>query len=277
MPRTRRPTPRPAAEVARLDTEALVLRVVELGESDLVAHLLTPETSRLTVIAKGARRSRKRFPGALDLLCHAAVQVDRRRPHGMARLEQARLVEPFTALRAAPARFTLACYVAELVDRLAPEGAGGREARRLFDAALGALRAIAAGSPDARLRVLLEVRLLAALGLAPELGRCVRCGRPLEAGAAVLFHVAEGGALCARCARPGDAAVAVGLGTLRALEQSLRLELGQLPRLGLSGVALDEARGLLARFLRFHVGLELRSEGILDRLLARERRVGSAP
>lgn len=263
--------------MSRLDTEALVLRVVDFGESDRIAHLLTPESARLTVIAKGARRSRKRFPGALDLLCHVSVQIERRRPQGMARLEQARLLDPFAALRADPARFALACYATELVDRLAPEGAGGREAERLFAALLGALRAIAAGPPDARLRVLLEVRLLAALGLAPELGRCVRCGRGLEAGPAPLFAVAEGGALCVRCARPGDAAVAVGLGTLRTLEQSLRLELRQLPRLGLSGAALDEARGLVARFLRFHVGLELRSEPVLERLLARERRVASAP
>jgi DNA repair protein RecO (recombination protein O) len=263
--------------VARLDTEALVLRVVDYGESDRIAHLLTPETSRLTVIAKGARRSRKRFPGALDLLCHVAVQVERRRPQALARLEQARLLDPFTALRADPARFALACYVAELVDRLAPEGAGGREARRLFDVTLGAVRTIASGPPDARLRALLEVRLLAALGLAPELGRCVRCGRALEAGGDVLFAVPEGGALCARCARPGDAAVPVGLGTLRSLEQSLRLPLAQLPRLRLAGAALDEARGLLARFLRFHVGLELRSEPVLERLLARERRAAPAP
>jgi DNA repair protein RecO (recombination protein O) len=254
--------------VGRLDTEALVLRIVDFGESDRIAHLLTPETARLTVIAKGARRSRKRFPGALDLLCHAAVHVERRRPQAMARLEQARLVDPLAALRADPARFALACYVAELVDRLAPEGAGGRDARRLFDVTLGALRAIAAGRPDARLRVLLEVRVLAALGLAPELGRCVRCGSALEPGRPAVFHVAEGGALCGRCPRPGDAAVPVGLGTLRTLAQSLRLELPQLRRLGLSGAALDEARGLVARFLRFHVGLELRSEPVLDRLLA---------
>lgn len=254
-----------------------MLRVVDFGESDRIAHLLLPAASRLTVIAKGARRSRKRFPGALDLLCLASVQVERRGPQGMARLEQARLLDPFAALRADPARFALGCYVAELVDRLAPEGAGGPEARRLFEATLAALRTIATGRPDARLRVLLEVRLLAALGLAPELERCVRCGRPLEAGAPARFHVAEGGALCGACARPGDAVVGVGLGTLRTLAQSLRLELAQLPRLGLSGAALDEARGLLARFLRFHVGLELRSEAVLERLLATERREALLP
>src|SRR5690606_41360487 len=113
-------------------------------------------------LGKGARRSRKRFPGALALLCRISVQIERRRPQGMARLEQARLLDPFPALRADPARFALACYAAELVDRLAPEGVGGREAERLFAALLGVLDAVATGPPDARLRVLIEVRLLAA-------------------------------------------------------------------------------------------------------------------
>lgn len=257
--------------MARVESEALVLRVVEFGESDLIAHLLTPTHSRLTVIAKGARRSRKRFSGCLDLLCHLRVQVERRRPQGMARLEQARLHEPFAGLRSEPGRFGLACYVAELVDRLAPEGAGGPEARRLFATVLAALRAILDGRPDARLRVLLELRLLAALGLAPELRQCVRCGSALAAGPPVGFHVGEGGPSCGACTRPGDAVIAVGLGTLRALEQSLRLDLAQLSRLGFAGAALDEATGLLTRFLRFHVGLELRSEAVLGRLLARER------
>lgn len=257
--------------MARLESDALVLRVVEFGESDLIVHLLTPSHSRLTVIAKGARRSRKRFSGCLDLLCLVRVQIERRRPQGMARLEQARLREPFAGLRTEPGRFGLACYVAELVDRLAPEGAGGPEARRLFATVVAALHAILDGRPDARLRVLLELRLLATLGLGPELRQCVRCGSALATGPSVLFHVGEGGPLCLACARAGDAAVPVGLGTLRALEQSLRLDLAQWPRLGLTGAALAEATGLLARFLRFHVGLELRSDAVLDRLLARTR------
>ena len=157
-----------------LETEALVLRVVDFGESDRIAHLLTPATSRLTVIAKGARRSRRRFPGTLDLFNHLAVRVERRRATSLARLEQGRLLDSFPALRARPVRFALACYLVELVDRLAPEGAGGREARQLFEAVLGALRAIGERAPDARLRVLLELRVLAALGLRPEFARCVR-------------------------------------------------------------------------------------------------------
>ena len=246
-----------------LEAQALVLRVVDLGESDRIAHLLTPATSRLTVIAKGARRSRRRFPGTLDLLNLLAVRVDRRRPGSLARLEQARLVDAFPALRVRSSRFALACYLVELIDRLAPEGAGGREARQLFDAALGSLRAIGEREPDARLRVLLELRVLAALGLRPEFSRCVRCGRGLEETAVASFHVAEGGPLCARCASPGEAALEVHLGTLRALDQGLRLPLERLARLALPPLAQREAELLLGRFERFHAGIELRSERFL--------------
>ena len=258
--------------MATLETQALVLRVVDFGESDRIAHLLTPATSRLTVIAKGARRSRRRFPGTLDLFNLLAVRIDRRRAASLARLEQARLVDSFPALRASPARFALACYLVELLDRLAPEGAAGREARALFALASGALATVAGRPADARLRVLLELRALGALGLRPELARCVRCGRSLTGAAAsegaVAFHVGEGGPHCGDCTRSGDAALPVHLGTLRALDQGLRLPFDRLDRLALSPQALRESELLLARFLRFHAGVELRSERFLSRVLA---------
>jgi DNA repair protein RecO (recombination protein O) len=245
-------------------TEALVLRAVDFGESDRIAHLLTPDAGRLTAIAKGAKRSRRRFPGTLDVFNLLRVQVaPRRRPGALARLEQAQLVDWHPGLRDRPARFALACYLVELLDRLAPEGAGGPEAARLFRFASEALQAVEAAAPDARLRALLELRALEALGLRPELAACVRCGGEPDA-----FHVAEGGALCARCAAAVPGALAVRRGTLRALEQALRLPLSHLGRLGLAGAALAEAADLVARFQRFHIGVELRSERFLRQQLA---------
>jgi hypothetical protein len=55
-------------------------------------------------------------------------------------------------------------------------------------------------------------------------------------------------------------------GTLRALDQGLRFELGQLDRLVMSGPSLAEAHQLLVRFQRYHVGVELRSAEFLDRV-----------
>jgi DNA repair protein RecO (recombination protein O) len=253
--------------VFTLQTEALVLRAVAFGESDLILHLLTPETARLTAIAKHARRSRRRFAGNLDFFNHLRVSAVRRSPNSMARLEHAGLIASCDAIRRDPARFALGCYLLELLDRLSPEGGARADARRLFDFALAALETLDARRPDARLRVLLELRALDALGLRPELERCVRCGAGLGGGQTIGFHVGEGGPVCAACRRDGAGTLALHLGTLRALAQGLRLDLGRLERLSLPAAALSEARGLLSRFTRFHLGVELQSERFLNEIV----------
>lgn len=262
-------------------SEALVLRTLDFGESDCIVHLLTPEAGRLTAIAKGAKRSHRRFPGTLDLLNHLHIQVAvRRRAGAMARLEHSRLVGCFPGLRRDPTRFALGCYVLELFDQLAPEGTGGRESEGLFRFALLALATLERQEPTPNLRIFLELHALHALGLRPELRRCVRCARDLSAPAAqtpteIGFHIPEGGPVCGACSIRVDGLLTVHLGTLRTLDQSLRLGLDRLGRLALGGIALAEAQTLLRRFQRFHVGVELRSERFLDELRVREA-VGSA-
>jgi DNA repair protein RecO (recombination protein O) len=253
--------------VKGIQTEALILRAVDFGESDRILHLLIPDSGRLTVIAKGARRSVRRFAGTLDLFNHLRVQVDLRRPTTMARLDQARLIESFDALRVDPARFGLGCYLLELFDRLAPDGGNRSDMQRLFRFALDALRAIAAQPPSPRVRTLLEQRALDALGLRPELRHCVRCGGTTGPGAQVDFHVADGGPVCSACAARLDGLLRVHLGTLRALEQGLRFDFDRLDRLAMGARTVAEAQRLMSRFQRFHVGVELRSERFLDRIL----------
>jgi DNA repair protein RecO (recombination protein O) len=256
-------------------TEALVLRAVDFGESDRIVHLLTPAAGRLPAIAKGARRSRRRFPGTLDLFNQLAVQVVRSRPGALARLEGARLLRTFESIRAGAERFALGCYLLELLDRLAPEGGAPRDLARLFAFARGALDWLDREPPSQRMRVLLELRALDALGLRPELLRCVRCGRELAASERssdgtrrpLLFLIGEGGALCSACAPDAHgAALPIHLGTLRALDRALRFPLDQLGRLALAGDALAEAQRLLTRFLGFHVGVELQSRRVLEEL-----------
>ena len=260
----------------KLATEALVLRAVDLGESDRVVHLLTPETGRIAAIAKGARRSVKRFPGTLDFFNQLSVSIERKRGVAqLARLEHAKLIRAFHGIREHPSRFALGCYVLELLDRLAPEGGRRGDLAALYRFAINALGAVDTLAPTPRLRALLELRLLAAVGLRPELASCVRCGRALSAPRAQ-FWVAEGGAICADCSQPHEHGIPIHLGTLRALEQSLAFPLANGGRIALSGQALEEAQTVIGRFLRFHVGIEPKSEAFLSAELERGARRAAA-
>jgi len=253
--------PVPASE----QTHALILRAVDVGESDRIVHLLVPEHGRVTARASGARRSTKRFSGTLDLFNHLRVSLHRRRGAAIGRLEQAVLVHHYAPLRSDPARFALACYLLELLDRLAPEGGARRDMQRLFRFALDSFEAISSHRPDIALRTVLELRALDALGVRPELRRCVGCARELT-DERVGFHVADGGPVCGTCAVRRSGVLPVHLGTLRALERALALEVAQLDRLILNEGTIREARQVVGRFQRYHVGVELRSQRFLDRM-----------
>ena len=257
--------------MAALQCEAVLLRSVDYGESDRIVHLLTAGSGRLTAIAKGARRSHRRFPGTLDVFNHLAVQGRSSPRASMAFLEQARLVNPFLGLRADPARYALASFLMEMLDRLSPEGVEGAEAEHLFLYATESLALLESVRPSATLRLLLELRGFDALGQRPELGRCVRCGRvPAENVASnhrVGFHVADGGIVCSACAIRLEGLVSIDLGTLRALERGFESAPDRLMEIELRDRALEEAARLVFRFQRFHIGLELRSERFLDEIL----------
>jgi DNA repair protein RecO (recombination protein O) len=254
-----------------IDCEALLLRAVDFGESDRIVHVLTETTGRLTAIAKGARRSKRRFPGTLDVFNRLAI-VGRLKPRAsMAFLEKAQLIDPFLGIRADTGRYALASFLTEMLDRLAPEGISGNEAMRLYHFATESLGLLDHVKPTPSLRVLLELRALDALGLRPELGRCVRCGRvpgvEVAASHRVHFHIADGGIVCTACAVQLDGLVPVALGTLRVLAAGLECVVEELPSFELPEAALAQAARLVFRFQRFHVGVELRSERFLDEAL----------
>jgi DNA repair protein RecO (recombination protein O) len=251
--------------------EALLLRSVDYGESDRIVHFLMRDYGRITAIAKGARRSRRRFPGTLDVFNCLQVEGRLGPRTSMAFLETARLIDPFLGLRRDPARYALASFLTEMLDRLSPEGIGGQEAERLYSFAIESLALLETLRPDPTLRVLLELRALDALGLRPELGRCVRCGRipgaQLDAAHCVSFFVPDGGIVCSACGLHLDGLVPMELGTLRTLQEGLRIEAALLASVQLSPEALAQSERLVFRFQRFHVGVELRSERFLSEML----------
>lgn len=251
--------------------EALLLRSVDYGESDRIVHVLTATGGRLTAIAKAARRSRRRFPGTLDVFNHLAIEGRSKPRAAMAFLERAKLIDPFLGLRADPARYALASFLTEMLDRLAPEGLVGGEAERLFRFAVESLRLLEGARPGPSLRLLLELRGLDALGLRPELRRCVRCGRvagdEISPDHSVHFHVADGGIVCTACSLRLDGLIPVELGTLRDLEAGIEADPEGLEAIELAPRRLAQAARLVFRFQRFHVGVELRSERFLDEML----------
>ena len=172
--------------------EGLVLRTMRLGEADRIVTMLTRGHGKVRAVAKGVRRTRSKFGGRLEPLSHVALLCWAGRELDI--VNQAEVHDAFRAVREDLARMAKAFTVLEVVDQLSQE----RHANpRLFDMALGALRALEAH--DAPLLVpAFCCKALAAEGSAPVLDACASCG---AGGPLVAFDLLEGGALCRACRR----------------------------------------------------------------------------
>ena len=230
-------------------TRGLVLRTFDQGESDRLVHLYSEQCGRISVIAKGARRSRRRFPGTLELFSLLQVRVVDPPRASLMRLEAAVLERSFEGLTRHLGRYAIACQLLEILDRFTGERESNPE---LFHFAEGVLDVLERAQPDRLLALLVVTKTLSRLGYRPQLRGCALCG-----AAPVAFAPRDGGAVCARHASEHDDRVPEGL--LAALELGIRTPLGARGRLPLDARAVAEAERLMERFFRFHVGFELRS------------------
>ena len=233
--------------MALLATDAIVLHSFDYLESSRILRLVTREAGVRSVLAKGARRSSRRFGSALDLFAQGSAQLYAKPGRDLDTLSAFDVTQQRTELGEDLGRFAGASAVAELTLRF-----GGQAAEAaLFDAVALALDALARAPRESALATTLASawHIVAELGFSPAVDVCAECHSALDADATVMFSHPSGGALCARCGRLAAAGRVLPPEARSALRDFLY---------GRHDVSLDEASGrahqrLLREFLTEHL------------------------
>lgn len=248
-------------------TEAVVLNSFDYGESDRILAFYTEDFGKLKGIAKGARRSRKRFVGNLDPSSHIRLIFFHNERTELVRVEDATLIEGFTGMRVDVERLSEAFYLLELVNEMTREGLSAPAVLGLL---LNFLKMLDEGGDSGVLLRFFEIRLLFILGYLPHLTGCVICKDTFgedNSGGRVFFSSEKGGVVCNRCA-PGAAVnlIPVSSGTVRFLTTASRLGTDKLDRLKPGSSFLMESAEILDDFIKHQIGKELKTKRFLAKL-----------
>src|SRR4030095_6640397 len=144
--------------------DALILRTYKLGEADRIVVFLTRERGKKRGVAKGERRPRTRFVGALEPLTNVRVAYFEKEGRELVGLNYAETVRSPLVLNEHDA-LGFVGYFAELLDECAPEADA---ADRLYRLGASMLDALAAGAPVEPLARYFEYWLLRLQGVYPE-------------------------------------------------------------------------------------------------------------
>lgn len=180
----------------RVATEALILHRFDYSETSQIVVLYTLAAGTVRAIAKGSKRPKSPFGGALDALGRGTVvYVDK--PAGkLAILCECVVKETWPGLRRDLSALRQAEYLAEILMALAPEQERQPE---LFEAASQGLDRLASGGGALALCAF-EARAHRLLGHAPRVSRCAACGHALPEVRRVAVSARAGGACCPACA-----------------------------------------------------------------------------
>jgi DNA repair protein RecO (recombination protein O) len=242
-------------------SEALILRTYKLGEADRIVVFLTRDRGKKRGVAKGARRPKSRFTGALEPMTRAGVAYYERELRDLVRINYVETTRsPLAALGvSAEAGEALGHvgYFAELIDEWAPEA---QVDERLFRLGCSITDAIAAGAPVERLARYFEYWILRLQGVYPMLSACPGCGEPFTDGA--VMPVNDDLLVCRQCA-PAAGGTQVSVDALRFLRAAAQTAPDRLDALPLATRAARELETVHRRLLNLHLDKELKSARVL--------------
>lgn len=244
-------------------TPAIVLRSWPYGESDKIVSFLTQTHGKVTGIAKGAKRSRKRFVNTLEPFSLVNLRFQDRPHSSLVFVYGCDPLRPFKDITTSLEKIVYASYFVEITDRLVGER---DENRKLFEHLREGLIFIEENGPSLSLLIFFELKLLQFSGYQPILEHCRRCGKNCQASTERQwrFSARDGGILCGPCSIFRKEAVPLSIETLAALSE-LQQAKSILPRhLSFSPAVLKESRPVLERFIQFHINKELKSAPFLD-------------
>jgi DNA repair protein RecO (recombination protein O) len=248
-------------------TNAIVIRSLNYGESDKIVTFFTQDFGKLKGIAKGARRSKKRFQNALGLFSHLRLIFFDKEGMGLVRAESCDILHSFPKIKEDLKKILYGNYYLELANEMAGEREANREAFELLLSFLSNLEEMAPHEEQLRL---FEIRMLSLFGYRPNMARCGLCkksGENLQENPSVFFSLEKGVLVCERCSKRWNNLVPLSLGTARLIEKVSRMELPKIERMRLTFQALSESRELLPKFICYQLGKELKSLKTLKEII----------
>lgn len=245
--------------MALRESEAIVLRTYPLREADLLVTFFTRLEGKVHGVARSAKKSKRRFGGALEPLTYVRAFYDVRERRELARLDSCEVLESPLASEVSYPRAVALGHVAELLDELLPDHEANDAIFRLTLSVLHVLT-----GPDVWMPVTyFELWMTRLVGFLPELTECVACGRNLN-GSRAYFHALADGLMC-----PDDKRMASS--EISSESRALATQMFRAPVDSFAATPWPKAQGadlrkLLIQILQRHIEKKFVTAGMLEKL-----------
>jgi DNA repair protein RecO (recombination protein O) len=244
--------------MALKESEAIVLRTYPLREADLLVTLFTRAEGKVRGVARSAKKSKRRFGGALEPLTYVRAFYEDRERQELVRLDAFEVLESPLASEVSYARAVALAHVAELLDELLPDGEANDTVFRLTLSVLHVMTGTEIWMPI----TYFELWLTRLVGFLPELTECIICGRSLN-GSRAYFHALADGLMCGDDKRLASSEISGDSRVLAA--QMFRAPVESFAETPWLKTQAADLRKFLIQILQRHIEKKLVTAGMLEK------------
>jgi DNA repair protein RecO (recombination protein O) len=240
---------------------AIIMRTWEFGETDLLVSFFTVDMGRLKGVAKGARKSRRRFANCLELFCLANMEFEPKRGGDLYHLHSGKLINGFEGVRSDFSSLSMASYMTQLTETLFPLGVVDED---MFELLRRSLSAIHQGTKNDPLRTVFEIGAMTLAGYGIDLGKCCLCKRHYAGQGRAVFEHRKGGIACLKCSRESKHSPGLGPDSVRMLGVLQADPLQALDAGPLTDDIICELKPVIKLHIEYRLGMKLKTTDYLE-------------
>jgi DNA repair protein RecO (recombination protein O) len=253
-------------------TEGVVLKSIKLEEADKIITIYSRSKGKISVVAKGIRKTKSKFGARLEPFSYANLLLYEGRNLDI--VTQVELISSFQEIREDFDKVVYGSAMLDLLEKISPSE---EKDEKVFELVLSSLRALSLSSKNIPLLLAaFDLKLMSIAGFRPNLSSCVICNDSTSSfKKQAIFSCEWGGVLCDKCGLSDIDAFSISRMTLEVLNEVLRRDMQDVVKIEVSQEIEKELVSLTQRFVKYYLQARLKSREYLARSGFNEVNLGS--
>ena len=235
--------------------EGIIVSEVDYKESSKIINVFSKSDGVIGILARGTKKVKSNLAGVTSKLTYGYFHINYKE-NGLSTLIEVDILDGFKKIRKNIDLISYASYLIELSSMVYKHESNND----IYDLLIASLKKIDNGYDCEVITNILELKLLAYLGIMPVIDKCVNCGSKVDI---VTISSYRGGYLCKNCAHNE---VIVNIKTIKLLRMFYYVDINKITKLVVSDNIKKELNRFIDDYYDRYSGLYLKSKVFLKNL-----------
>jgi DNA repair protein RecO (recombination protein O) len=237
--------------------QGIVLKQINVGESDKIITLFTDRLGKIQAVVHGARKAKSKFMSSTQVFAYCEYVLYKGK--SLYTINQSEIIESFQVVLDDLYSLTYSSYIVELADVLTQNEEVNID---LFVLLLKTMYLMTDKDIDRELLIrAFELKAISISGYMPNLMKCSLCGSENHLSR---FSIHLGSTICDNCASKDRNNIEIGPPTLNAMKYMMKIGIEKVRTTKISRGVKNDMKKIMKNYIKYYLDKDFKSLEFLD-------------